>query len=264
MIAEDKYVVMAADRTLTLSLEPMEFGHEHASKLYEIGPGFVVGAAGSPIYIPELFRHIKKNTPNSPDYVDDLSEALTAVRKLKIEQTLLRKYGWTYEIYEQYYSEGKLLEAHARRLLEEMDALHVCIHLVTGCVTPDGKASIHMVDDPGAVDCYDAVGFTATGSGEPYAIQNLIRANYTSDTVLVDAIYQVFEAKKNAEQAIGVGRKTDIRVVLNSKKNIQLTDDQVQGLGKIYERKMERQSKIQGKVLDDLKEWLPDDLKAFV
>ncbi len=261
-IAEKKYVVMAADRTLTLSLEPPEYGHEHASKLYELTPSFIVGAAGSPVFIPELFRRVDTKKAGKPDFVYELADALTAVRKVKIEQEILRKIGWTYEMYEEYYSEGKLLEAHARKLLEEMTNYHACIHLVTGNVLPDAGATIHMVEDPGSVNCFDAIGFIGIGSGESYAVQNLIRANYTADTPLLEAIYQVFEAKKNAEQAVGVGRRTDIRIIMDEKKNIQLSDNEVLELNDIYDTKMKRQEKTNKEVLGKVEEWLPDRLEV--
>lgn len=263
-IAEDKYVVMAADRTLTLAFEPLEFGHETASKLYEISSGMVVGAAGSPTHIPELLKRLRKvKAAQSEDFPQKIAEILSSIRKSRIEQVILRKFGWDYKTYEQYYSEGRLLEAHARRILEEIDSHHVCIHLVTGCVLPNGRGSINEIEDPGVVDCGDAVGFIAVGSGEAYAMQSLIRANYTGSTSLLGAVYQVFEAKKNAEQAIGVGRRTDLRVILSSRRNVQLTDDQIRGLNEIYEKKAKRQDELDEKVLADTKRWWPRELRRY-
>lgn len=264
-IADEKYVVMAADRTLTLSLEPMEFGHEHASKIYEIAPGLLLGTAGTPIYIPDMLQRLRKvKKPLDEKYVNKISEALSEVRKSRIEQEILRKFGWDYETYERYYSEGRLLEAHARRILEEIDSFHACIHLVTGCVLPDGRGSIHQIEDPGTVNCGDAMGFVATGSGEAYALQNLIRANYTSSTSLLEAIYQVFEAKKNAEQAVGVGRRTDMWVIVAPNENIRLSDKELGGLNAVYEKKMKNQDDALREILRETREWLPKSLNRYV
>jgi len=263
-IANERYVIMAADRTITLNLEPMEFGHGHSSKLYELTPGVVLGAAGAPVYLPELMDELRRRPPKGAngDWVSRASNAMTNLRRLKIEQQILRKYGWNFETYEKYYSEGNLLEAHARKILEEMDRYHLCVHLVSGAVQRR-HGSIHGIEDPGVVDCFDAIGYTATGSGENYALQTLVRSDYTSGTPLKEAIYLVFEAKKAAEQAIGVGRRTDIRVVVSDARNIQLSDEQIAGLGHIYENKAKGAETLRGKVMAETEKWLPSGLRKL-
>lgn len=264
-IAEEKYVVMAADRTLTLNFEPPEFGHETASKLYEVTQGFLMGAAGSPTFVPELLRRLKEfKRPPDEEFPERVAEILSQIRKSRIEQSILRKFGWDYGTYEKYYSQGRLLEAHARKILDEIDTYHVCIHLVTGCVLSNGHATINEIEDPGVVDCGDALGFAAVGSGEAYALQSLIRANFTSGVSLLEAVYQVFEAKKNAEQALGVGRRTDLRIILSPKKNVQLSDDELRGLNEVYQEKTSRQDAIDKEVLELTRKWLPSSLKRYV
>ncbi len=255
---------MAADRTITLNLEPMEFGHGHSSKLYELTPGVVLGAAGAPVYLPELMAELRRLRAKSSDrdWVNLASDAMTNLRRLKIEQTILRRFGWDYKTYEKYYAAGNLLEAHARKILEEMDKYHLCVHLVSGIID-DGHGSIHGIEDPGVVDCFDAIGYTATGSGENYAMQTLVRSDYTHDTPLTEAIYHVFEAKKAAEQATGVGRRTDIRVVVSEKRNIQLSDEQIAGLGQIWEEKQKRTDTLRSQVMSDAEKWLPSELRKL-
>ena len=263
-IADEKYVIMAADRTITLNLEPMEFGHGHSSKLYELTPGVILGAAGAPVYLPEFIEAFRRQKAKraDQDWVRMASDAMTNLRRLKIEQQILRKFGWDYATYEKYYSEGNLLEAHARKILEEMDRYHLCVHLVSGSIH-DGRGSIHGIEDPGAVDCFDAIGYTATGSGENYAMQTLVRSDYTSATPLEEAVYHVFEAKKAAEQATGVGRRTDIRIVVSNRRNIQLTDEQIAGLGHIFEKRNQRMNSLRRTVMSDVGKWLPSELRKL-
>lgn len=255
---------MAADRTITLALEPMEFGHGHGSKLYELTSGVILGAAGVPVYLPEFMEALRgqKTGRKNRDWITRASDAMTALRRLKIEQTILRRYGWDYETYEKYYSQGNLLEAHARKILEGMERYHLCVHLVSGSIS-NGRGTIHGIEDPGAVDCFDAIGYTATGSGENYAMQTLVRSDYTSATPLKEAIYHVFEAKKAAEQATGVGRRTDIRVVVGERRNIQLSDEEIAGLGRIHEKKAERTDVLRGRVMSDVEKWLPSGLRRL-
>ena len=95
------------------------------------------------------------------------------------------------------------------------------------------------------VFCHDSVGWVSTGSGSDYADEVLAEANVNSETPLDEVIFHVFEAKKNSEQALGVGRETDIRVILSAKKNVRLTADQITALEKLRERKKARAEKIQ-------------------
>lgn len=243
-IAEKRYAVLAADRTLTTQLEPTEFSHEHSSKLYDLGPGLVVGTAGSPVYIPDLLRLIKLEKGGNRGYMQRVSSAFFKLRREEIEKTILRRFGWDYAAYEKHYSQGNLLEAHARMITMEMDELHVCLHIAAGTVLPNGEASISIVEDPHGAECYDAIGYTAVGSGESYALQVLARANYTSDTTLAEAIFQVFEAKKIAEQAWGVGRRTDIRVVIGPSRSVRLSDEELTQLGRVFDRKVKTQERV--------------------
>jgi ATP-dependent protease HslVU (ClpYQ) peptidase subunit len=261
--AAEKYVVIAADRTLTLNLEPKEFAHKASSKLYEITPGFIVGTAGSPVHVPDLLRMLKAKAKGDAHLLDRVAECLKDLRKTRIEQEILRKFGWDFATYEKYYAEGRLLEAHARRILEEMDEFHVCIHLVTGCVLENGDATIHTIEDPGVVDCFDATGFAAVGSGDGYALQSMMRANYTAATPLMEAIYRVFEAKKSAEQAVGVGRRTDLRVILSNKKNVRLSDGELASLGKLYEAQRQKEDGAEKKTLERVVGLMPTALRRI-
>lgn len=264
-IAENKYVVMAADRTLTLSLIPEEFGHEHSSKLYDVDKRCVIGTAGSPVFVPHLLRLAKERQKKGKkaEVVECFTKALIELRRKRIEDVILRKYTWDYSTFENYYSSGLILAGHARKILEGMEKYHVCVHVVLGFVTPDGEASIYRIEDPGESTCFDSMGFYTVGSGEGYALQTLVRASYTADKSLPKSLFTVYEAKKNAEQAIGVGRRTDIRII--SKKGIaRISDEDLQGLNKIYEAKEKRIGRITDDIEEKTRQWLPENVKSYI
>jgi 20S proteasome alpha/beta subunit len=261
-IAEKKYVVMAADRTLTMQLEPVEFNHEHSSKLYDVEPAVLIGTSGSPLYIPALLRHIQSISGGSPDYMNRVSKAFFTLRREEMENSIFRRFGWDYAAYEKHFTEGNLLEAHARKIVEEMDSFHVCLHILAGTVMPNGEASISVIEDPEGASCLDAIGFAAVGSGDAYADQVLIRASYTSEMSLPNAIYHIFEAKKMAEQAFGVGRKTDIRIA-SIGKITHLTDEEVTQLGRLYEEKNKEQAATLGRTLEQVGSALAGSLASL-
>ncbi len=250
-IAENRYVVMAADRTLTLALEPEEFAHKHSSKLYEVEDKFMIGSAGTPVYIPEFLSAMRSGGLAHKPPLERLSEALHTVRRNAMERSILHRFGLSYAKYEKVLASGQLTEIQARIIGEEMDGFHACLHVVAGTVNGQGSASVYSAEDcgmeptgrvPKQVFCHDAIGWVATGSGQSYADQTLVRSNCTNDMGLGEVLFHVFEAKKNAEQAIGVGRETDLRIVGPSG-SIKVPDDQVRGLGRLLEAEQARQQK---------------------
>jgi hypothetical protein len=263
-IAEKKYTVLAADRTLTIQLEPAEFSHEHSSKLYDIGPGLVIGTSGSPMYIPALLRLLARKRKGGDNYIDAVSDAFFTLRREEMEKGILRRFGWDYPTYEKYYKDGNLLEAHARKITEEMDEFHACLHIVAGTVLPSGEASISVIEDPYGAQCMDAIGFVSVGSGADYADQVFARANYTSEMPLSDAIIHVVEAKKLAEQAYGVGRRTDIRVVVSPRRIVQLSDQVVSNLVNLCDRKNAKQATIAERMLKEASPLLKGSLGSLV
>lgn len=260
-IAEDKYVVLTADRTLTYGSKPPEFGHEHSSKLYNISKNCIIGIAGSPVPVPDFLRIVKsgRQWKSTTKLVKDMVDAIQKIRREKFEQGFLQQFGMSFDKFEEIYQSGAIMAGHARRILEEMENYHLCLHIVAGSVI-GSEASLHMIDDPGQSNCCNALGFVATGSGEGYAFQSFLRANYTSDTSLMDAIYSVYEAKKNAEQAIGVGRRTDIRII-TGKNSITLSDKDISKLNLIYDEKQEDLKKYGDTLSKKLKGWKPRSLK---
>ncbi len=83
--------------------------------------------------------------------------------------------------------------------------------LVAG-VDSDG-AHIYKIDNPGTAECFDTIGYHAIGSGEPHAIYSLVDAGHTHAATLQQTMWSVFEAKKLAERAPGVGVAGDFAVV---------------------------------------------------
>jgi hypothetical protein len=81
-----------------------------------------------------------------------------------------------------------------------------------------GQAHIYGVFNPGASRCFDAIGFHAIGSGCPHALNTLIAREQNQSTALADTVMNVYEAKRVAERAPGVGANiTDISIMLPGK-----------------------------------------------
>ena len=75
-------------------------------------------------------------------------------------------------------------------------------------------AQIYSVDTKGTVSCMDDIGFAAIGIGSGHAKSLLMQAGYTNIGRLAPAVSLLYGAKRAAEAAPGVGRATDIQVIM--------------------------------------------------
>lgn len=79
---------------------------------------------------------------------------------------------------------------------------------------PLGAGHLYAVDSIGTARCYDDVGFTAIGIGGGHARLSLMQSRLTNTWNLAPVLAATFAAKKAAETAPGVGKTTDINVIL--------------------------------------------------
>ena len=110
------------------------------------------------------------------------------------------------------------------------------IDIIIGGVDQFG-GHIFGVRDPGVVSCYDGLGYHSIGSGETHALLHLTGINYHHTKDFNNAVYDVYEAKKHAELAQGVGDATEIRVI-GSEGIHTVTADEKELLRKIYDQKV--------------------------
>jgi len=81
----------------------------------------------------------------------------------------------------------------------------------------DKGAHIYMVTHPGVSVAMDTMGFAAIGSGGIHASVRITLSKHTKAVGLVETVHSVFEAKKAAEVAPGVGNLTDMAVIKGGK-----------------------------------------------
>jgi hypothetical protein len=109
--------------------------------------------------------------------------------------------------------------------------------LIAGVDGPDPRLwTITEYGENGRVtDCFSA-GFAAIGTGGPRALWSLAdwtrRRGFTEDLSL--AVYAVFEAKKDAEQASDIGPETDLVILRDGGKSFCFRPDQLEPFEKAY------------------------------
>lgn len=83
--------------------------------------------------------------------------------------------------------------------------------LIAGIDGSGGRLA--YVGHPGTIAWLDTLGYGAIGSGAIHATMRLALAGLSKATSLQDTLYRVYEAKRAAEVAPGVGPTTDMAVV---------------------------------------------------
>jgi 20S proteasome alpha/beta subunit len=89
----------------------------------------------------------------------------------------------------------------------------------------DDQAHLFVASHPGQLFPMDATGFAAIGSGALHAAVRLSLGQHTAKANLADAVYNVYEAKRAAEVAPGVGKATDMAILRNG--SIMLVPEKV-------------------------------------
>ena len=232
-----KKAIFAGDRMLTSPVLSVEF--EHNEPKYEFLSQTCVGlSAGEAMPVTELFDEVRKRvaTKASPairEIADLVSESLRKCKMKLIEEKYFKPRGLTIETYLQ--AQRHLNENVVLRLERAIEGERFgMINIVVG--VDNGGAHIYEVTDPGHSECYQRLGFHAIGSGLPHAISTFISHDFTPSMDLKKAVYVTFEAKKNAENAPGVGIATDIGIINEEKIKI-LSEDELNILEEIYREK---------------------------
>ena len=235
-------IVAVADRMLTAGDLTVAFEHEER-KMTKLSPNCIALTAGSALAPTDLFRGViaeipQGATPPVVQVAEAVKNKYAAVRRKRIEDSHFHIRGFNMEWF--YQNQGRLSEAVVLRLERAIEQYKLDIHtLVVGVDTSGGH--IYQVYPPGVVECFDAVGYAAIGTGERHADSVFIAYRHTPQRPLREVLYYSYEAKKKAEIAVGVGQSTDIAIIGDSGVSF-LPQETVRALDKIYKKKMEIQT----------------------
>lgn len=204
--------VVASDRMITERLLSVEF--EHGERKFELLSEKCIGlSAGEALPPTEIFRNAKANIPDASNIqgiAETVSKAFRDYKKKRIEALILRQRGLTVDDFLE--KQRSLLPEIAIRLDQQISGFKMNLNILLVGVDQTGAHMFRIVD-PGHSICFDRLGFHAIGSGLPHALATIIAYNYTPALSLKKSAYIVYEAKRNAEKAPGVGKELDLCVV---------------------------------------------------
>ena len=214
-------VVIASDRMITIphrakdkDAEDTYFEDKYNRKIARLTPKCVILTAGT------LFAHMELLNEVTPDIqasvkpsISKITEIIrsyfTALRTKPVEKRLFKRYGLTLEEFRA--NKARLDPDVVSHLNRQLKTANFDLNVIIAGADPTG-AHIFHVFNPGKAECLDDIGYGAVGSGKEGAIASL-KSKYSTRLNLPDTIRVVFEAKREAQLAPGVGKATDIGVI---------------------------------------------------
>lgn len=237
-------LVLATDSMITNEALSVEFEHP-TKKMTRLSDSCIALTAGDALAHTELFNMVegkitKLKAPSVVEIVDNIKECYQHIRKNEIKEKLLRPRG--FDGFKDFYSAQKALVPDiALSIQSQIERYDYGLKILVGGI--DKRiAHIYGVFDPGTSKCYDSIGFHAIGSGLPHAINTLIARACNQDISLAEALLIVYEAKKMAEKAPGVGKGITDICVMSSKGITEFPRDKLSGLHKTYEAWLKREA----------------------
>ena len=207
-------VVMIGDRMNMMEEETYE---QQTPKIYCVNKSICMGFAGTSGY-EKQFIEGSENVSTLAELFEAMKEKYRETRINLIKEKILGRYGVeTVDELKSLIEDPEVISYY----LNEINNFDPDIKILVGGL--DSSPYIFAIGNPGTGAFFDEVGFYAIGTGEKEATMMLNFLNFRKDLPLNTCILYLYIAKKAAEIAIGVGKKTDIFVI--SKDGVERVDE---------------------------------------
>ena len=232
-----KTVVVAADRMVSAHFLTVEFDHPNA-KIDNIGSRCVALSSGDVLSITDILSESsgisgQLQNPSVILITNEIKERFVQVRARLLHERFFQPRGLSFK---NCYADGSIqrLPPDMAILLDnQVQNFELGTSLLIAGVDNLG-GHIYCINDPGTSQCFDRLGYYAIGSGYRHAILSLVTVQHSTMVNLVTAVYNVYQAKRQAEIAPGVGTGTDMRIIRGDKIE-EIQQNQLDVLSKIYE-----------------------------
>jgi 20S proteasome alpha/beta subunit len=241
-VKEKPKVIVASDRMITAGHLAIQFEHG-VPKIEELSSTCVALTSGSITYTEIFDRSRVKiaelKEPTVHEIAHIVKDEYIEEKKRRAEDSILKHRGLSFgDIYS-----GRIPIELLVRLDGEIDEMRIELEVLVCGVDSSGGHIYYIRDAPvgmrmGMIDCFDSLGYMAIGSGSPHAVTTFITCSCTPYLPLRHALFIVYDAKKAAEVAPGVGKDTDIRII-DEKGTHEIAKSTIETLETIYNRKRE-------------------------
>lgn len=241
---DNKQIVTISDRMVSTSDMTLTFEPEEQKADIITSKALIL--TGGTTHEPDLINDIRKKSIGKKRIVEIANIAKDLYQKLRnehIKDEILKPIG--FNSFEEYYQCQKILnEGFSVATIREIENYDLDVTLLLSGIdeNEDSKGHIIEISNPGKWRSFDTIGFCCIGMGSRHAMNVFAWYRYTQNIPLNEVIYIVFEAKKRAEIAGGVGKDTDIFIVNNKgiKKVSNETIKELEGIYNERETKRER------------------------
>lgn len=225
---DEEALVIATDRMISLH-EVGQFEHS-IEKYRTINDNTIAMLSGEALLFNSILSGIGKKD-KFEKIVDKINKNMTRIRDERIQKLVFDKFQIDFD-----YLKEVLMKPEYNNTIEEIVNLIKQFSLQTTIllVGYDNKeAQIYEINENDAANTRD-INFDAIGSGAVQAINTLLFQRHSKTEDLKTTIYNVYKAKKNSEVSVGVGKETDIFVVLEEGRIIEFTEKQLKIMDNIY------------------------------
>ncbi len=236
-------LVLASDSMLTNAALSIQFEHP-TKKMTRLAESSVALTAGDALAHTELFDMVQVEiaglkAPTVIAMVDKIKTCYQFIREREIAETILIPRG--FRSFADFYRGHSILNPEIVFMIQsEIDRYDYGLHILVAGMS-EGIAHIYGISDPGASNCFDAIGFNAIGSGLPHAINTLIARGCNQGVSLEECLLIVYEAKKMAEKAPGVGANITDICIMNPQGIADFPRDKVELLDEVYGKWVRRE-----------------------
>lgn len=231
LAAESRAIVCVADRYITYTDQVS--GDTDSSKILPLGENgthAMISGADDAISraLAKLVIHddLGNDREETRKYCED---AYQAAEQEILEMKYLRPFLTTDE-YKQALQKKRVnsviesIAEEIRKDREESNEPTFSCSLVLCGFDEKKKPYLLVLADPGTCTDYTLNGFCSTGSGSGYALQRLLSTEWKRKFPIDRALYEVFDAKIQAENDPGVGYSSDV-IVLTADKSVPMPED---------------------------------------
>lgn len=248
-------VVVCADRMFTNPGLSVEF-ETSERKIETIGKSCVVMPAGNSVNATEVIEDVRRKMgndpkPKFPEIAEIFRQEYASVRnKMVYQNVIVPMLGADFEQFRTRLPLPTYLEKqpNAFQAIGAMSAQQNLQVELLICGIDNTGAHLFHVTNPGIYGQLDKLGYAAVGSGGIHATIRLSLSGQTKSRDLSETLADVYNAKRAAEVAPGVGEATDIAVIDASGINF-CSGDILEELKRIHENASWKPTLI----LDDLK-----------
>jgi hypothetical protein len=248
--------ILASDSMLTNQGLLIQFEHP-TKKMTRLSETCIALTAGDALAYTELFGMVEiqikeLREPSVFQIVDRVKGCYQLIREVEIKERILRPRGFA-DFREFYQAQSVLHPDIALTIQSQIERYDYGLEILIAGISED-KAHIYGISDPGTSKCFDAIGFDAIGTGLPHAINTLIARGYYQEMSLQEGLIIVYEAKKMAEKAPGVGSNITDICIMNSQGVTEFPREKIGELDKIYEKWVRKEPEWESDLDELLKE----------